>query len=106
MNTIVIFRDQDGKITGAASHAENGEVVPVDFPEYQEWLSSSNNISNWAIVRSRRDQLLKDSDWAIMSDATPKPSKEAWLSYRQALRDLPEKFEKPEQVVWPKIPNK
>ena len=39
-------------------------------------------------------------------DATPKPSKEAWLTYRQALRDLPQNFETPEEVVWPELPNK
>jgi hypothetical protein len=60
----------------------------------------------WEEIRAKRDVLLKDSDWSVAGDATPKPSKEAWLTYRQALRDLPEKFEKPEQVVWPKIPNK
>jgi len=55
-------------------------------------------------VRVKRDALLKDSDWAIISDATPKPSKEAWLTYRQALRDLPQTFEDPSEVIWPEKP--
>ena len=59
---------------------------------------------NWEQIRSKRDALLKDSDWSVAGDATPKPSKESWLTYRQALRDLPQSFETPEEVVWPTKP--
>jgi hypothetical protein len=55
----------------------------------------------WEQIRSQRDALLKDSDWSVAGDATPKPSKEAWLTYRQALRDLPQNFSEPSEVVWP-----
>ena len=55
-------------------------------------------------IRLKRDALLKDSDWSVASDATPKPSKEAWLTYRQALRDVPQSFSTPEEVVWPEKP--
>ncbi len=58
----------------------------------------------WEQIRSQRDALLKDSDWSVASDATPKPSKEAWLTYRQALRDLPQSFSEPSEVVWPEKP--
>lgn len=60
--------------------------------------------STWEQIRKQRDVLLKDSDWTIFLDATPKPSKEAWLTYRQALRDLPSTFKTPEEVVWPEKP--
>ena len=58
----------------------------------------------WEEIRAQRDVLLKDSDWSVASDATPKPSKEAWLTYRQALRDIPQTFSKPEEVVFPDKP--
>ena len=58
----------------------------------------------WEQIRAQRNALLKDSDWSVASDATPKPSKEAWLTYRQALRDLPSTFSTPEEVVWPEKP--
>ena len=58
----------------------------------------------WEQIRAQRDALLKESDWSITSDATPKPSKEAWLTYRQALRDLPQNFSEPSEVVWPEKP--
>jgi hypothetical protein len=55
----------------------------------------------WEQIRAKRDALLKDSDWAVAGDATPKPSKEAWLTYRQALRNIPQIYATPEEVVWP-----
>ena len=61
--------------------------------------------SIWKMIRSKRNVLLSQTDWIFAPDVTLK-NKEAWLTYRQALRDLPEKFEKPEEVIWPKVPNK
>ena len=58
----------------------------------------------WQQIRSRRDALLKDCDWTATVDANPKPSKEAWLTYRQALRDMPQDFTTPDESVWPTTP--
>ncbi len=58
----------------------------------------------WEQIRAQRNNLLTASDWSVASDATPKPSKEAWLTYRQALRDIPQTFSTPEEVVWPNKP--
>ena len=57
----------------------------------------------WEQIRSQRDALLKDSDWSAFPDANPKPSKEAWLTYRQSLRDIPSTFTTPEEVIWPEV---
>lgn len=38
-------------------------------------------------MRQARNDLLKGSDWAMISDATT--DKQAWADYRQALRDFP-----------------
>lgn len=64
------------------------------------------NRSTWETVRNTRNDLLKQSDWAATPDATPKPSKQAWLVYRQKLRDITKTFTKPEDVIWPELPNK
>ena len=61
-------------------------------------------VVSWNEIRAKRDSLLKDSDWAAFPDATPKPSKEVWLTYRQALRDIPITFKTPEEVIWPEKP--
>jgi hypothetical protein len=58
----------------------------------------------WEQIRAQRDGLLKDSDWSAFPDANPKPSKENWLTYRQALRDITSNFKAPEEVVWPEKP--
>ena len=38
-------------------------------------------------MRLHRDQLLAGSDWAVLPDAPT--DKQAWETYRQALRDFP-----------------
>jgi len=40
-------------------------------------------------MRQERNQLLKDCDFRVLSDY-PNTNKEAWISYRQELRTLPE----------------
>ena len=83
---------------------------------YQQFLEEQKNgeaelipytppAPTWEEIRGQRDGLLTQSDWAIISDATPKPSKEAWLSYRQALRDITVTYSSPEAVVWPTKPS-
>lgn len=67
-------------------------------------LKSFNLPSTWEKIRAQRNQLLIQSDWINMPDATPKPNKEAWLDYRQALRDIPSTFNSSESVIWPQKP--
>jgi hypothetical protein len=75
------------------------------FNECERLLKEQKGIpTTMDSVRAKRNSLLKDSDWAIISDATPKPSKTAWLDYRQALRDVPQTFSSPEEVIWPNKP--
>jgi hypothetical protein len=50
-------------------------------------------------VRNTRNQLLKDSDWTQISDATV--NKDIWLTYRQALRDITIQEGFPFTIVWP-----
>jgi hypothetical protein len=58
----------------------------------------------WEQIRAQRDNLLVQSDWIGVSDAQPKPNKEAWLNYRQALRDITSTYSSPEAVIWPQKP--
>ena len=55
------------------SHNLDPEEVPA------EWWAER--------MRLRRDRLLKESDWAMATDAPT--DKTAWATYRQALRDFP-----------------
>lgn len=66
--------------------AENG--VP------DEWV--------WERLRNRRDALLAECDWRVVSDAPW--DLQPWTEYRQALRDLPSNTPNPRQAVWPTKP--
>ena len=42
------------------------------------------------VLRGRRDMFLRESDWTQFPDAPLTDAKKAeWVTYRQALRDLP-----------------
>jgi len=59
----------------------------------------------WAQVRAERDRLLAASDWTQMPDAPLTAEvKQAWADYRQTLRDIPQDFADPDDVVWPEQP--
>jgi len=57
-------------------------------------------------VRLERNKRLKDSDYTTVSDYNhPTPEiKQAWIDYRQALRDLPANTTDPLNVIWPTPP--
>jgi hypothetical protein len=59
----------------------------------------------WDDVRAERDSLLSASDWTQVTDAPLTASeKAAWADYRQALRDVPQDFDSPNDVIWPEAP--
>jgi|SaaInl5LU_22_DNA_1037371.scaffolds.fasta_scaffold48611_2 hypothetical protein len=80
---------------------ENGEK-----PGREEFETVFANKRAFLILRKRRDEKLNESDSYVAPDY-PHASEEvrqAWLDYRQALRDLPTATEDPENPVWPSIP--
>jgi hypothetical protein len=54
-------------------------------------------------MRQERNRLLKDCDFRVLSDY-PNTNKEAWLSYRQELRDFPSVWLP--GMAFPEKPNK
>lgn len=84
----------------------------IDYQEYLAWLAEGNEPQlpeeaplTWDDIRTKRDQLIKDSDWTVLPDATVNQA--AWAQYRQILRDLPQTYAAtgPESVVWPEPPS-
>jgi hypothetical protein len=55
-------------------------------------------------ARLKRNQLLIDCDWTQLSDSPVKT--QAWVVYRQALRDITKQVNFPWNIVWPKAPEK
>ena len=56
-------------------------------------------------VRSRRDGLLQETDWIVSkSYEAGEPVPDAWVSYRQSLRDITAQEGFPYSVTWPTKP--
>jgi len=56
----------------------------------------------WDDIRAERDALLAASDWTQVADVPVDAA--AWATYRQALRDIPQDYDSPDDVVWPEAP--
>ena len=56
-------------------------------------------------IKYQRDLYLQQCDWTQLPDAVLTiEEKAAWQNYRQALRDIPQTFNSPDEVVWPAMP--
>lgn len=63
--------------------------------------------SKWRSIRSQRDILLKKSDLNILPDKWDEMDSDTklnWSSYRKQLRDIPQTFENPDDIIWPTEP--
>lgn len=78
----------------AQRYAYNGEVTVEDVP-----LTAEE-------ARAERNKLLADTDWTQVLDAPiDSATREAYRTYRQALRDIPEQEGFPETITWPELPS-
>ena len=62
-------------------------------------IPSDNHEAN---MRAHRDRLLADSDWTQVADAPV--DRDAWATYRQALRDFPATWTPGETADFPDPP--
>ncbi len=78
------------------------------LPQEDTFLPPPRDIlAEWAAVRSIRNSLLIESDLYVMPDrwATYTQDEQyAWSVYRKTLRDIPQTFIDPKEVVWPDKP--
>lgn len=65
------------------------------------WPQVQSDVA-WEAVRLERDRRLAACDWTQVADAPVDAA--AWGAYRQQLRDIPQTFDDPDQVVWPTEP--
>jgi len=56
----------------------------------------------WKRLRYQRDALLAACDWRVVLDAPW--DVDQWITYRQALRDLPDVTSDPRLAAWPTPP--
>ena len=72
--------------------------------EYNEAIAEFEVFDGWVKVRKQRNQLLKDSDYAMLKDYPTTVSEQEWTTYRQSLRDIPQTFSNPDDVTYPDKP--
>jgi len=100
-----LVKDEDLNIIGVrvndSTHPElpEGTSIPNSLDnrhwvEYEEWAQSNtadaaDTIDYMAMMRSERDQRLAACDWNQSRDVTL-TNDAAWVTYRQALRDMPQ----------------
>ena len=88
----LLRNDTDG--TGTYIIWQNAEIPEPTEQELADAKEGAVNASWWKGLRSRRDRLLKASDWSQGTDI-PSAIKNSYATYRQELRDLPTAVTKP-----------
>lgn len=84
---------------------ENGELREYTEEEYAQEIQIQNEYLTIRLpqsIREQRNSLLASCDWTQVSDATV--DKQAWATYRQALRDITAQEGFPTDVVFPTPP--
>lgn len=85
---IIVFTGQDWEL-----HDIPTQPAPEPF------------VPTWDDIRLKRNFLLSQFDWTQAADAPLSPDQvAAWKTYRQTLRDIPQKNSNPAEVVWPTAP--
>jgi hypothetical protein len=85
------------------------EII-VTRDKTQEEINVENQTKidvKWYSVRFKRNNLLKESDIEVMVDKWEEmdiESKSLWINYRKQLRDIPQLFSNPDDVVFPEKP--
>jgi hypothetical protein len=66
-----------------------GFPIQLKWEDYKAFLATKTNSDAIKTIQLKRDQLLKDSDWVLTYDnAMSLANLDAWVAYRQVLRDL------------------
>ena len=84
-----------------------GDYQPNDYKIVNgEAIQRTDNVLE--ILRNKRNELLKESDWTQLNDCPLSDSKkQEWATYRQELRDLPSSQQATDNiadVIFPTIP--
>ena len=72
----------------------------IDITEPDEVVNDEENLI-W--LRTRRNEMLTQSDWTQSRDITLS-NDDDWKTYRQALRDITKDYKSLEDVKWPEKP--
>ena len=79
------------------------EVIKEEIDKQFDKTILNLEETSWAIIRKKRDFLLRTTDWTMTVGCTVDQS--AWAAYRQSLRDVPQTFTEYTNVTWPTQPS-
>mgnify|MGYP003140753263 CR=1 FL=1 len=85
--------------TGETEIVEFTDSEKLEVEYYNNHIAPKEAIES---LRTRRNQLLTESDWTQSRDVFLSNDEE-WITYRQQLRDLPKNTD-PMNPVWPTKP--
>jgi hypothetical protein len=86
------------KLVSALPHLYDGMCCIVDVEPLTAEELQARIDTQWQVIRSQRNQMLKDSDWTQVADSPVDKAK--WAAYRQALRDITTQDD-PFKIIWP-----
>lgn len=87
--------------------ADNSTARSAADAQYQADIETAKQdpSNQWAAIRIVRDRLLAECDWTqVMDSPFAEEESTAWKTYRQSLRDIPQTYATPADVVWPIVP--
>ena len=80
------------------------EGVTTTKAQHEETFMAARSATQWTVIRSDRDNRLKETDWvSIRAADTATPMSTEWSTYRQALRDVTTQSD-PFSITWPTKP--
>ena len=97
--TVKRIQDVEG---GVVAYDADGNTVTLDAGAVAAETITVVNARDLAALRLKRNQLLTETDYLALSDAT---LSEDMRTYRQALRDLPANTSDPANPTWPVKPS-
>ncbi len=96
--TVKRIKDVEG---GVIAYDASGNQVTLNADAVASETTTVVNARNLKILRAKRTQLLTETDYLALSDATLSAD---MRTYRQALRDLPANTSDPANPTWPTKP--
>ncbi len=99
------------EVTLQTHYVRGGSAIPIPASPGAGWVFDyqagewgfSEDVA-WQLVRADRDARLAACDWRVLPDSpTPAGLRQAWLDYRQALRDVTGQRD-PRAIDWPAPP--
>ena len=93
---VVVIHDSRGAFDA------DGNEIALDESLVDAAAIEVDTENAWIALRAKRTQLLADTDYLALSDAT---LSEDMRTYRQALRDLPANTTDPANPTWPTRPS-